>query len=319
MKITLTGTSFHLIQLKNHWVTLFFFFLFFGFSNLCPAMELEPRRWSHLPLDTNFAGIGFSYTEADIYFDPVLKIEDAKLQMNTWIVKYIRTFELLQKSARIDFTQGFQDGRWNGLLDGAPASISRSGLKDSILRFAINLYGAPPLKGKEFETYRSEKKTETIIGSALVVEFPTGYYMNDKLINIGSNRYTIRPQIGIVHDHEKWSLELTGSIWLYTENNDFYNGNSLEQDPLYTVQSHLVYTFLPGVWISGSFGYSYGGKSTINDEQLNDLRENLAWMLSLGYPITRYLGVKIAYLGIRSQQPVGQDSDSLVLGFSFYW
>ena len=59
----------------------------------------------------NFAGVGYSYTEADISFDPVLRIENAKMEMHTYAFKYIRTFELFQKSARIDFIQGFQEGR----------------------------------------------------------------------------------------------------------------------------------------------------------------------------------------------------------------
>lgn len=307
-----------LLSPKNFGGMLFLFQLFCP-PNLCPAMELEPRRWNHLPLSANFAGAGYSTTEADIYFDPVLKIEDAELEMHTWIAKYIRTFELLQKSARIDVILGYQDGRWNGLLGGEPASISRSGLMDSILRFAVNLYGAPPLRGKAFQEYRRERETETIIGSALAIHFPTGNYMDDKLINLGSNRYTFRPQVGIVHTRKQWSMELTGSVWLYTDNTDFYNGNTLGQSPLGTLQAHLIYTFRPGVWISGSFGYSYGGESTVNEQPKNDRRQNLAWLLSFGYPITRSLGAKIVYLGIRSQEPVGQDSDTLGLAFSFYW
>ena len=61
---------------------------------------------------------GYSYTEADISFDPVLRIENAKMEMHTYAFKYIRTFELFQKSARIEFysrhPRGALDriGRW---------------------------------------------------------------------------------------------------------------------------------------------------------------------------------------------------------------
>jgi len=120
-------------------------FLILGMPVLCVAQELEPRRWSHLPTGKNFAGGGYAYTEADIFLDPVLRIEDGEMEMHTWALKYIRTFELLQKSARIGFTQAYQEGRYTGLLNGVPTSIKRSGLADSVLRFAINLYGAPPL------------------------------------------------------------------------------------------------------------------------------------------------------------------------------
>jgi hypothetical protein len=309
----------HLMLLKNLCGWCLCGFLVWGLPFLCLAQELDPRRWSHLPIGTNFAGAVYAYTEADISVDPVLRIENVKKEMHTWAVKYIRTFELFQKSARIGFAQGYQKGRWTGLIDGVPTSIKRSGLSDSVLRFAINLYGAPPLEGEEFAAYRARVDVETIVGTALVVQLPTGDYNDDKLINIGTNRYTFRPQLGVVHNRGKWSMELTGGVWLYTDNNDFFNGNKREQDPLYTLQTHLVYTFRPGLWAAASAGYGYGGESTVNGEEKNDRRGNLAWALGLGYPITRQLGVKVAYLGTRTQESVGQDSDSIAVGLSIFW
>ncbi len=72
------------------------------------AQELEARRWSHLPIDTNFAAAGYAYTEADIAVDPVLRLEGARQDRHTWFVGYIRTFELLEKAARIDLAQSWQ-------------------------------------------------------------------------------------------------------------------------------------------------------------------------------------------------------------------
>ena len=318
-RISLARMTFHLMLLKKLSVTFLIVSLMLGLTPPCLAQEIEPRRWSHLPIDTNFAGVGYYYTEADIYFDPALQIENAKMEMHTYAVKYLHTFELFQKSARIDFTQGFQEGRWEGLVAGVPSSIKRTGLSDTLMRLAIYLYGAPPLKGKNFTDYRSEADIETIVGTALVVHLPTGDYMDDKLINLGANRFTFRPQLGMVHNRGKWSLELTGAVWLYTDNDDFYNEYRLEQDPLFTLQTHLVYTFRPGLWLSASAGYAYGGESTISGEEKNDLKENLAWALSLGIPVTRKVGVKIAYVGIDTQRFTGQDSDSFFVGCSFIW
>jgi hypothetical protein len=309
----------YLILLKVFCGSSLWVFLGLGMPVLCLAQELEPRRWNHLPIGANFAGGGYSYTEAEIFFDPVLRIEDVEMEMYTWAVKYIRSFEVFQKSARIGFVQGFQEGRWKGLVDGVPRSIKRSGLTDTALRFAINLYGAPPLEGDEFAAYRAKADVETIVGAALVVQLPTGDYRDDKLINLGTNRYTFRPQLGVVHNRGRWSMELTGEVWIYTDNNDFFNGNKLEQDPLYTVQTHLVYTFRPGLWVSVGAGYGYGGESTVNEVEKDDRRGNLAWALSVGYPITRQLGIKVGYLGRRAQEPVGQDSDSIAVAFSIFW
>jgi len=318
-RTTFARLTAHLMLLKNLFVWSLCVFLILGLPFLCFAQELEPRRWSHLPTGKNFAGGGYAYTEANILFDPVLRIEDVDMELHTWAVKYIRTFELFQKSARVDFAQGYQEGRWTGLVDGVPSSIKRSGLSDSLLRFAINLYGAPPLEGKEFAAYRAKVDVETIVGTALVVQLPTGDYMDDKLINLGTNRFTFRPQLGVVHNWGKWSMELTGAVWLYTDNNDFFNGNRLEQDPLYTIQTHLIYTFRPGFWTAASAGYGYGGKSTVSGVEKNDRRENLAWAFSFGFPITRQLGVKVIYLATRTQESIGQDTDSIAVGFSIFW
>ena len=126
------------------------------------AQELEPRRWTHLPIDTNFAATGYAYTEADIAVDPVLRLEGARLDMHTWPAGYIRTFELIEKSARIDLVQTRQEGRWTGLLNGAPASADRQGWSDTIVRFGVNLIGAPPLAGKEYAAYRAATDVETL-------------------------------------------------------------------------------------------------------------------------------------------------------------
>ena len=79
--------------------------------NALLALEMEPRKWSHLPMGVNFAGIAYAYTEADIGFDPVLELENVEMEKHTWAGKYIRTFELLNKSARIDLTQGYQKAK----------------------------------------------------------------------------------------------------------------------------------------------------------------------------------------------------------------
>jgi hypothetical protein len=283
------------------------------------AQDLEPQRWSHLPTGIHFAGAGYAYTDGNISFNPVLRIEDAKMYLHTFVGKYIQTFDLRGHSVRLDLTQGYQSGDWKGKVDGAPTRISRNGPTDSIVRLSIPLYGAPPLKGADFAEYRASRSTDTIVGAGLAVKLPTGEYYSDKLINLGSNRFTFRPQLGVTHKRGKLTLELTGKSWIFTDNNNFYNDAELENDPLYTLQVHTTYTFRPGLWASAGFGGAYGGESSVDGDRKDDHKENLAWILSAGYPITRYLGAKIAYIGTRSQMSYGADTDSIVFGLSALW
>ncbi len=95
-------------------------------------------------------------------------------------------------------------------------------------------------------------------------------------------------------------MELTGAVYLYTDNNDFFNGNRREQDPLLHPPNSPRLYLSPGALGSSGCRYGYGGESTVSGEEKNDRKENLAWALSFGYPITRQLGVKVAYLRLRS-------------------
>ena len=40
------------------------------------AQDLEPRRWTHLPVGTSVLGVGYAGQNADIYFNPVIGITD---------------------------------------------------------------------------------------------------------------------------------------------------------------------------------------------------------------------------------------------------
>ena len=267
----------------------------------------------------SIAGGGYGYTEADVASNPTLRLEEVHMEMNSWALKYIRTFEMLDKSARLDLTQGYQKGTWTGLINGAPASTERSGWMDTVARLSVNLYGAPPLKGKEYAAYRAANTITTIVGAALAVHLPTGEYVNDRLINLGGNRFTIRPQIGVVHDRYNWTLEAGAAAWFYTENDDFFGDSKLENDPLYVFQSHVIYTWESGLWAGVGAAFATGKQSTVDGLELDDRKEIRSWSLSTGYPLTRDWGIKVSYVGTRRQSTSGSDTDTFALAISHFW
>ena len=283
------------------------------------AQQLEPRRWTHLPTGFHVLGGGFAYTEADIDFNPVLQLEDVEMELNTYALKYVSTFPLLGRSARIDVSQAYQQGRWEGLLQGEPASTERNGWSDTIVRLSMLLKGGPPLKGKAFAEHRSKQSHETLIGAGLAIHLPTGDYMEDRLINLSQNRFIFRPQLGIVHTRSKWSFELTGASWIFTDNDDFFGGNKLKNTPLFTLQSHVVYSVKRGVWVAGGAAYGYGAESELNGVEKNDEAENLAYGVSVGWPCIKNLSCKIGYIGTHTQKDTGADTHSAVFGLSSHW
>jgi hypothetical protein len=287
-----------------------------SFTGLGFAQDIEPRRWTPLPIGMNVLGVGAVHTDGDIALDPVLELEDVTVEVETIALTFLRSFELLGKSARFDVRLPYKDARWKGLLAGEPASTERKGMGDPRLRLSVNFLGAPALKGKEFQTYRASHPINTVIGAALAVTLPLGEYKQDKLLNLGENRYVFRPQLGFVHTRGHWSYELTGSVFLYTDNDDFLGNKKREQDPLYALQTHLTYISSQRWWASIGAGYDQGGESKINGVKQDDQRRDLLYGISAGLSIGLRSSVKLAYIGSRTHEDVGQDTDSIAFAYS---
>jgi hypothetical protein len=290
--------------------------VFLSFTGAGFAQDIEPRRWTPLPVGMNVLGAGVVYTDGDIALDPVLELEDVTVDVKTAIVSFLHAFDLWGQSARFDARLPYKDARWEGLLAGEPAAAERKGLGDPRVRLSVNFLGAPALNGKELQAYRASHPVNTVVGTALAVTLPFGEYKKDKLLNLGENRFVFRPQLGFVHTRGHWSYELTGSVFLYTDNDDFFGNNKREQDPLYALQTHLIYTSPQRWWISLGAAHDRGGESSINGDKKDDERRELLYGISAGLPIGSRSSVKLAYVASRSSEDVGKDSDSVAFAFS---
>ena len=288
-------------------------------NNQPQAQELEIRRWNQLPINQNFVTLNYGHTSGEIALDPVLQIENASLEMDTWLAAYVRTFAILDKTARVELRQPWSTGTWSGLVAGTSTTVHREGFNDTFLRLAINFIGGPPLSGRAYAEYRAKSEIETIVGAAIGIQLPTGHYLEDKLINLGSNRFTFRPQLGAEQRYYNWVFELTGTIFLYTDNESFFGSNRLEQEPLVAVDGSVEYDFPGGPWISVSAGIGSGGQSEVNGVEKDDFRRNFGWSLSAGFPITPSLGLKATYIGIETLEDIGTSSDTLSIGLLATW
>jgi hypothetical protein len=277
------------------------------------AQDLEPRRWTQMPVGLNFAGAGYGYVNGDIFFDPLLLIEDATFELHQTGFFYMRSLDVLGRNARLDFLLPYGSGRWEGTVDGEFTHIRRRGPGDARMRFSMLLYGGPAETPREFA---SSEKSDTVVGAAVSVSIPTGQYRSKYLINLGNNRWVIRPQLGVTHTRGKWTGELTGSVFLYTDNESFWQDTVLETDPLWALQGHLIYTFKPGLWVSLSTAYGWGGEATVNGDAKKNPSGNWLSAVNFGFPITKRQGFKIGWIRGRSQKQTGADLDSLVLGYS---
>jgi hypothetical protein len=278
------------------------------------AQELEPRTYTNTPTEINLLSVGLLRSSGNVLLDPSLPIEDLDGQLNIAVLRYVRTFGLMQRAAKFKLGLPYATGDWEGTIDGWPAARSANGSGDVRLDLEWNFYGAPALRGRDFESYRQG----TIVGTSLRVIAPTGNYQNDRLLNLGSNRWSVRPEIGVSRALGQWALELTGGVWLFGDNDDFAGGRNLEQDPLYVLKAHAVYSLRPGFWIGGGLGYGKGGRTRVDGTARDTSQQNYRFAVTLAYPLNKQHGVAVS-LGTGSNSGAGADFDSLMLSYQFAW
>lgn len=246
--------TFYVLIQKHHCMMLFLLGMFPAFSQ-----DLEPRVYANVPKKLNVAAVGYAYMDGNVLTEPSLPISDFTIQSHNLAATYVRTFGLSNKLARVQvalpFT--FMDGSVN--VNGENRTGSRTGFADMKVRFGVNLLGSPALDKAEFRKYEQK----TILGMSLVTSIPTGKYYEDKLVNIGTNRWGFKPEIGVSQRFSHFYAEVYGGVWFYTDNNDF-QGKKLEQKPTYSLQAHASYYFKNSMWLGFNTNWFFGGK-TITD------------------------------------------------------
>jgi hypothetical protein len=150
------------------------------------------------------------------------------------------------------------------------------------------------------------------------VGVPLGQYDDTRLVNVGTNRWSVKPELGISKAIGRWTLELAPAITFYSENDDFLRGKTREQTPLYSVQANATYTFVRGFWLAVNAGYFTGSRSTLDGVENNDRQEGLRFGATLAIPVTRSQSIKLygvtGYNGHRHH-----DFDAVGIAWQYRW
>jgi hypothetical protein len=281
----------------------------------CTAQELEPGAYSPSPVDFNILAMGFAYNWGDLSFDPTGPISDGSADVHTIVLGYVRTIDVAGRAASVGLIVPYVFGDVRGTYLGQFQQVSRSNFGDVKFRFAINLHGVPAMSAQEFAGYQQKGWN---IGASLTVSAPFGQYSSDKLINIGTNRWGFKPEIGLTRRFGRWSLELYSGIWLFTDNSDFYGGQTRSQEPIGSVQFHAIYTIRPRMWIAYDANYYTGGRTSFGPEKNQDLMRNSRMGLTFAMPINRQHSVKVTY-SRGAYTTIGADFHSLVASWQYVW
>lgn len=269
------------------------------------GQDLEPRAYSNAPVGLNFLIMAYGHTEGDVAVDAALPLSDVNVELHTAAFAYARSLDVFGKSAKFDVVLPYAWVSATGKALGEFRERVVDGFADPRFRFSINLFGAPALTLDEFVEYRQD----TVFGVGVEVTAPGGQYEPDKLVNIGTNRWSIKPELGVSKSLGPVTLELAGGVRFYTDNDDFFGGQLREQDPMYLLQGHIVYSFGYGIWAALDGTFYTGGQTTVDGIKNDDRLENSRVGATLALPVNRYNSVKL-YVSTGASARTGSNFDT---------
>jgi hypothetical protein len=280
------------------------------------AQELEPRAYSPSPIGTGFLTVGFGRSSGGVSFDPTVPINDVHALLYSQVVGLGQTFGFFGRQSLITVALPYVVGTVTGQVGEQTGSVTRSGLADLKLRLSCNLYGVPALKPAEFAV---RPHRSAVIAASISVEAPTGQYDNTKLINLGTNRWAFKPEIGLSYPLRKFYFDVYTGAYLFGNNPHYYPGQaSRTEDVLYSVQAHVSYTILRGFWAAFDSTWYGGGAVRVNDGPPAERQSSSRLGTTLSVPLTKHHSIKLSYSsGVTAR--VGANFSTLGLSWQYLW
>ncbi len=165
-----------------------------------------------------------------------------------------------------------------------------------------------------FASYRQR----TIVGVSLTVAPPLGQYDDTRLINLGTRRWSIRPELGVSRAAGRWVLETMAGVWLFTDNTHFLGGRTREQAPIAAAQVHLTYKFKRTMWLAGDANFFTGGRTTIGGTANLDLQRNSRVGATFSSAIDRHQAIRMS-VSRGAYTTIGADFTSIAGSYSYAW
>ena len=281
-------------------------------TQLAHAQELEPRAYSNLPMGLNFLAAGYAHSQGGLSTDPSLPLTDAHLKIDTGVVAYVRGIDLWGNSGKFDVIAPYSHLSGTALVAGQPRERVVSGAGDPRFRLSVNFYGAPALTLNEYRSYRPD----LVIGASVQVTPPWGQYDPSRAVNLGTHRWSIKPDIGFSKVFAPFTVDLTAGVTLFSRNDDYFGGQVLDQAPLYSAQVNLSHDFGRGIWAALGATFYRGGRTTVDDAAKDNALSNSRLGLTVAVPIDRYCAIKFnASSGISTRTGTNFDTVGAVLQY----
>ncbi len=288
----------------------------------CASQDLAPRAYVITPVRSNALTLSASFYDGELLFNGVLPITDATARISAQTLTYYRSLSFFGRSANFAATVPYGVGTFKGNVLEQNTTAYRSGMLDSVYRFAVNLKGGPAMSLEQFRSWQQK----FIIGASVRIVAPTGQYDSTKLINCGSNRWAFKPELGFSKRRGHWILDGYTGVWFYTTNPKFFSENayfsgtrSQSQKPILSFEGHFSYDVKPRLWVSLDGNYWRGGQTSLNGvENPDTLQSNSRIGATASIPMSRHQSVKVSY-NYGAYIRFGGNYHNVAVGWQYSW
>lgn len=142
----------------------------------------------------------------------------------------------------------------------------------------------------------AQRRLAPIVGTSITVVPPTGQYDRAKLINLGSNRWSVKPEVGLSVPLGRWTVDAYTGVWLFSDNDAYYPGSTRRrQASVVALQAHVSYTLRPRAWVAVNGTWYGGGRVTVDGTRSADPYHNTRLGATLAIPVGTRQSLKFAY------------------------
>jgi hypothetical protein len=231
------------------------------------AQFAEAHHYDNAPVGVNQLELAYAYARSDASIDTSLVVAGARFNLNQGTITYTRYFGFLHRTAWVDASIPVAD--LSGSVTGTNVQGSTTGSGDSSYAVTALLKGGPALNVGQFADYTPT----TTVGVSLTISAPTGQYNPNKLLNLGSDRWSFKPEMAVSHpfgSEQKWQCDVYARAYFFTDNTSYHGREILRQEPLPGLEGHISYLFVHNAWASIDTLYSFRGATVINGIHQND-------------------------------------------------
>jgi hypothetical protein len=291
------------------------------------AQQYGIRSFAIAPEGLNVVSLMWEHQDVSLDATGSILFKDADVKINALSLTYSRYFALFGKTAQVNIALPyvFIDAATGTTFTRPPLQGQRleadpEGLADPYAHFAVALIGGQSVSAEEFAGHEPGFALHGLVA----VRPPLGKYSADLAMNAGQNRWEFRVGLPMTQQWGKpgyqTSLEFIPVVAFYTDNDDPFGSDRMEQDSLVHLEAHAIRDIIPGLLAVGlDANYVFGGKTSI-DGVASDNKQNY-WTMGVGASgrLSRAIGWTAIYSRAVSATDALDNSNwfRVILNYSF--